>query len=468
MMKRVLLAALLSIVSTCVSTHAQNLCPNGIKSDKLVCLVPQVFGTSGFVLSGGSGPPPLVGSFNGNSLTPLNSAIAAQSVLLSSASPSSGITFSFNPATKLFTPSTDSFGPIYGERAETIGKYRLFLGAGYQYFAFSSLDGTNLKLLPEVFTQPDTPFSSTRTCSVNGDSTTDCAFIRDVVTVKNRIDLKVHQVVAFITFGLTNRIDISAAIPMENIRMSIVSDATIIDNSGSGFHAFNTRPGCGSATTNCLNQTFSNFATASGIGDITLRVKGTAWKGERAALAIGTEVRLPTGDSQNFLGAGAPGVKPFVVWSYRSRVSPHLGAGFEANGSSRVAGDITTGSKERLPGQFFYTAGADVWLTKRFSAAFDLVGQTVFQSQRLIATKYTELGACILPYPTCTDPPVKTPNVDSNLSQSTGTFNVLNASAGAKLRLFSNLLFTGNVIFKTNDGGLRAKTIPMGELSYTF
>src|SRR5260370_22751770 len=269
------------------------------------------------------------------------------------------------------------------------------------------------------------------------------------------------------TLGITNGVDVSVAIPIQEVKMSIVSDATIIDNSGSGTHAFNTRPGCGSVVnmTNCLNQSFSNTSGASGIGDIVLRVKGAVWKGERAGLAIGTDVRLPTGDSLNFLGAGAVGVKPFVVWSYRARVAPHFGAGFEANGSSRVAGDISTGSKERLPGQFTYSAGADVWLNKRVTAAFDVLGQTVFQSQRLIATKYTELGACIIAYPNCTDPPVKTPNMDPDLAQSTRNINVLNASVGFKLKLVANLLATADVLFKTNNRGTRSQTIPMRELA---
>jgi hypothetical protein len=468
-----LLIALSCLIAAPTIGMAQNLCPaTSTPSTKLICIVPQVFGTNGFVLPGGSGPPQLVGSFDGNSLTPLNSAIAVQSVLLPLASPSSGITYSWDPAAKTFSPSTDSFGPIYGERADTIGKYHLFLGVGYQYLAFSSMDGNNLKSLPEVFTQPDTPLDPTTTpittCSVSGNNTGACAFIRDVVTVANRVDYKVQEVTTFMTFGLTNRIDISVAIPIEDVKMSITSNATIVDNSGSGFHAFNTRPGCGSPTTNCLNQLFSNSGGATGIGDITVRLKGTVWKGERSGLALGADISIPTGDSLNFLGSGAAGVKPFIVWSYRARVSPHLGAGFEANGSSRIAGDITVGSKERLPSQLVYSAGADVWLTKRITAAFDLIGQSVFQTQRLLKTQYTELGACLQAYPSCSGPPFATPNVDPNINQSTGNINVLNASAGLKVKLASNLLFTGNAVFKTNGAGLRARVIPMGEISYTF
>ena len=470
-MKKPSLLLALTLVVIPAIMMGQSVCPtttSGTSTTKLICLVPQVFGPSGLSLP--AGPPQFQNNFANNSLAPLNSAIARQSILLPLVSPSSGITYSWDPSVKVFAPTTDSFGPIYGERADTIGKNRLFLGVSYQYFALSSMDGTSLKILPEVFTQPDMTISvnnvnescSTAGTAARGSNVGDCAFIRDVVKVNNRIDLKVNQVVAFMTFGLTNRIDLSVAIPIEDIRMGIVSKATVVDNSNSGFHAFL----CGQNT--CPNQSFTSSGHASGIGDITIRAKGTAWKGERAALAIGTDIRIPTGDSLNFLGSGAAGVKPFVVWSYRARVAPHFGAGFESNGSSQVAGDISTGARERLAGQFTYAAGADVWLNKRITVAFDLVGQLVFQGQRLSVGKFTELGACKDPYPDCVDTNIAPPNTDNNLTSATGNFNVLNASVGLKAKLASNLMFTGNVVFKTNDSGLRSKAIPMGELSYTF
>jgi len=469
MQKRLIL--LLGVILSASLANAQSICPPGVKSDKLVCLVPQIFGSNGFILPGGSGPPQLVNSFANNSLGPLNSAIASQSILLNLASPSSGITYAWDRVANTYSPTTESFGSVYGNRAENIEKYKTFLGLGYQHFSFSNLDGSNLKHLPEVFTQPDTlfdPNNPASVCSVNGNNTGQCAFIRDVVRVDNRIDLKVNQVVTFITFGLTNRIDLSAAIPIENVRMSAVSNATIVDNSGSPFHAFAQRPDCGSATTNCLNQSFSSASRASGIGDITFRVKGTVWKGEKAGLALGTDIRVPTGDALNFLGAGAAGVKPFVVWSYRRRISPHAGAGFQINGSSSVIGNIATGSKERLPSQFDYTAGADVWITKRITAAFDLTGQTLFQSQRLTRSTFTELGACLQAYPGCFGPPFAPANVDANVIQSTANLNILNTSVGFKMKLVSNLLFVGNFVLKMNDSGLRANAIPLAEISYTF
>jgi hypothetical protein len=480
MLRTSLVVAMCGFLFTTAGARAQNVCATSISS-RLVCKVPEVYGPTGLVLPAGVGPPALVGSFNGNNLSPLNTAVATQSVLLSLASPAAGIVYAYDPTTQIFAPSTDSFGPVFGERADTVGKHRFFVGESYQYFNFSSLDGSDLKHLPQVFTQPDTPLSdgSGRICSTTGDSVGGCSFIRDVVTVDTRVDLKIHQAVTFLTFGITDRVDVSMAIPLESVRFAITSNATIVDNSGSRTHSFALRPGCGSIadSTNCTNQSFPTAggeAGKAGIGDLVFRAKGTVWRGEHAALAVGGDVRMPTGDSLNFLGSGAWGFRPFAVWSYRSRISPHLGGGYQVNGNSKLVGDLSTASEARLPRQFTYSAGADAWLTKRITAAFDFVGQTVFNTQRLIPTNFTELGACVYNngniYPDCNPPDASfaPPKVHANVAQSTANVNALNASLGVKLKLVSTLLFTGNATFKINSDGLRARVVPMAELSFTF
>lgn len=466
MLRHPLLTALLSYgFLTCTIANAQNLCPTGTNNVKLICLLNQNIDLSTTSSQAGGSVVPFTGNFAG-SFSPLNAAIGRQSALLPLASPSSGITFSWNPVAKTFASSTDSYGPILGERAETIGKGRVFLGFSYQYFKFDALDGVNLKNMPVVLTQPDSvsPEDPSRTCSINGDSIdTACGYIRDVIRTDNRIDLKVHQFTTYVAYGLTNRIDVSVAIPIENVRMGISSEATIAPNSQSFVHVFVPHGNC---VDPCFQRSFSNTGNASGIGDITLRVKGTAWKGERAGLALGVDVRVPTGDQLDFLGAGAAGFKPFVNLSYRARISPHAVVGYEINGSSVVAGDVTTSRKERLPSQLTYAAGADVWLTKRLSAAFDFVGQEVFQAQRSSVGTFTEPAEC-------TDSNcnafIDPPNVDQALLLRAGSYNATSASIGAKVRPFSGLLLTGNVLIRLNDNtGLRAKYVPLVGVSYTF
>ncbi len=467
-------AVLFTIVLAGGVARAQNLCPPGVVSDKLICLIPQAYGPNGLTLAAGvtfpSGTSPQF-DFASGSLRPVNAAIGSQATILPLASPSSGITFTWDAAAKVFAPSGGSLGPVVGERAETIGKNKVFVAFDYQFFKFDRFDGIGMKNLPVVFAQPDNSTALPgQTCSVNGiptASTGQCAFIRDVVTINNRLDLRVHQFITVVTFGLTNRIDVSTVIPIENVRMGISSNATIVNLSNSPFHAFANRPGCGTATTNCLNQQFSSVRIASGIGDMTMRVKAMAWKGERAALALGADIRFPSGDVQNFLGAGAAGIKPFVAWSRAARISPHVLVGYQVNGSSVLVGDISTGSKERLPGELDYSGGVDVWITKRITAAFDLVGQQVFQARRLSRTTFTEPGACTQAYPSCAAPFVPA-NTDPALAQATGAFNITNVSVGGKWKPFSSFLITGNVLIKVNDGGLRSSVVPLVGISYTF
>jgi hypothetical protein len=471
MIKHSLFAVVFFVVLSCATAAAQNLCPAGVASDKLICVIPQAFGPNGLQLQGS-----FQNSFVGSSLKPLTSAIARQAVLLPLASPSSGITFIWDPVAKVPVPSPGSFGPILSDRAETIGKYKLFVSFDYQYLKFGSLDGVDLNGLPEVFTQPNDSVNAPpgQTCSAlpNGSNTGLCAFIRDVVKVNSRVDLKIHEFTTFVTFGVTNRIDVSIAMPIRNVRLGIFSNASIVDISTTGRLSFPSRTGCGEGGTNCLNQPFSNSRTASGVADMTLRVKGTAWKGERAAVALGAEIRLPTGDALNFLGSGTAGFKPFVVWSLSGRISPHALVGYEVNGSSVIAGDVSTGTRERLPSQFTYSGGADIQVTKWFTAAFDLLGQQVFEAQRLVRTNFTELAACTPtadPFsPTCPFGAGNVGNVDPNLSQLAGTFNITSISVGGKLRPFSNLLLTGNALLKVNSGGLRSSVIPLLGISYTF
>src|SRR5438876_10750085 len=130
-------------------------------------------------------------------------------------------------------------------------------------------------------------------------------------------------------------------IPIENIRMAASSTATIVNNSHSNVHSFSCTSTSGGVIVPCLVNSFSSVRSVSGIGDITFRVKAKAWQSEneRGGLALGVDVRTPTGDDLNFLGAGTYGVRPFIVWSYRWRIAPHWSVGYQMNGDSLVAGD---------------------------------------------------------------------------------------------------------------------------------
>ena len=64
----------------------------------------------------------------------------------------SGFTYELDPTLGVFNRTTESFGPILAERAETIGANRTSLGVAFQRFSFDTIEGLALDRIPSVFT----------------------------------------------------------------------------------------------------------------------------------------------------------------------------------------------------------------------------------------------------------------------------------------------------------------------------
>jgi hypothetical protein len=505
------------------SAFAQGPCSMPNSGSKLGCVIPQEYGTGSafeeILYPVGGHPFHFVSDFT-STLKPLTEDIGRQTNLLPLASPSSGFTLTYDPSLKTFVTSTDSLGPILGERAETVGRHRLFIGFSYQYFNFNRIDGVNLHNFPAVLTHTDDSFDNSPqppappapvTCSITTTNNLNgCAFVRDRIDTVNSINLKVNQYTSYVTFGLTNRIDVSVVIPVENVSMDLTSQDTIVPGTngfivpalGSPdatahnqnltntngppyfFHLFkncpNTSPASGLAglDASCLNHTFPDFSftgsgsvsqnSATGISDVIARVKWNAWDGERAGVAVGMDVRFPTGDAVNYLGSGSYGFKPFAVFSYRARISPHVLVGFEWNTESITGGDLTTGVKGSIPNDFVYTVGADARITRWLTGDFDIVGQRVLGTDTVSITSQQFLANC----GTCTaNPNPNTETLPSLATHPNSTYNITNASMGIKARPFpklSRLVFTANVLVRLDDGGLRSNASPLFGVGYTF
>jgi hypothetical protein len=515
MLNRAFWIAVVLGVCLAPNAEAQAPCSSGA-SNKPACAIFNVYGPGGL---GNGGALADVDNHNGHfeasflsNLDALNSSIGSQLGVLPLVSPSSGISLSLDKSLGILVPSDYNLGPILSERAGTVGRHKLLFGFAYQHFDFNTLDGSSLKNLPVVFTHVGFPLSAGpqagQRCSVQSSALfTDagpagpqnqlaCSFVRDTIVTRNNIGLHFNQFTPYLSFGLTSRLDVSVAIPIVSVRMGVTSVANIHNNGSDSFHQFNA-PGTTTICepNPCLNQTFSDSAGGTGIGDVTVRVKYALWNGERAGLAVGTDIRFPTGDALSFQGSGAYGVRPFGAFSFSplKRLSTHLNGGYEWNGESILAGNITLGTptKANLPGQFFYSAGAEVALSKRVSAAFDYLGQVFFSAPRIRQSTYQELPACLTPPPS---PNVQAPQstppftgipptgfnscpaspgfaatgaIDQNFQSFTGTYSTSNAALGLRFRPFGHFLITANAVIKLNDAGLRSPVVPLVGISYT-
>jgi hypothetical protein len=431
-----LLAAVIALASP-ATVRAQD--------GKLAFLIPNLYGPSGLIVNSeallpdGSTHSAHFNSAFQAEFTQFNISLASQLASVPLPSPASGFTYELDPALGVFKRSTQSFGPILAERAETIGKKKFSLGFNYQYFTFDTIEGVDLGNVPAVFTH-DNP-------AVGGRS--------DVVTTANAIDLKVGQFTAFLSYGLADGVDISAALPFVKVDMGVASQATVqrigtASSPATHFFRDPAAPGVFGTT-----KTFSQSGSASGIGDVVGRLKARLVKSGAAGVAIGADVRFPTGDELDLLGSGAWGVKPFVVLSVSKKVlSPHLNVGYQWNGKSVLAGDVRTGEKKSLPNQILYDGGVDIGVTSKITLALDVLGRRVLKSPRLQTETFHALQGGL------TFPSIHFVQ-DAN-------FNVTSGAAGIKVNAGGRLLLDFNVLFKLDDSGLRDKVTPLLGFEYSF
>jgi hypothetical protein len=174
----------------------------------------------------------------------------------------------------------------------------------------------------------------------------------------------------------------------------------------------------------------------------------------RAGIAVGVEARLPTGEQENLLGSGAFGAKAFgAISTTYGRFAPHVNLGYQWNGRSVLAGDVSTGIKGDLPDDISYGIGADIGIEKRLSVAFDVLGRHSPDAPRLASSTFVSAAS---------------PETFHDIAFSVGSLNVVNGAFGLKANVAGTMLVTFNLQFKLNDAGVRSKVTPLVGIEYGF
>ena len=213
------------------------------------------------------------------------------------ATSSGGFVYRLNPELGTVERATESFGGFFVERALTPGHGRAAFGVSGSTSGFDSLDGHDLLdgsfvTIANRFTDESAPFDT------------------ESLTLRMRSS----SMTVFASVGISDRFEIGAAVPF--LRFTLEGQRVNVYYGNSFEQA--------SAT-----------ATASGIGDAALRAKYTVAAARSGGFAIAGEVRLPTGDEENLLGAGSVAVRVMGIGSFeRSRLSLHGNAGLVRGGIS--------------------------------------------------------------------------------------------------------------------------------------
>jgi hypothetical protein len=439
---RVSIVTVVTLLASASPAHAQDPYNVTVNVTELSRIFTELYGPDGLVvnslasLAGGVSHSAHFNSGFESEFSQFGTALTGQIVSLPLPAPASGFTYQFDPGLGVFTRSTSSFGPILAERADTIGARRVSIGFAYQRLAFDSIENIDLQSVPAVFTHDNAELRGGR---------------EDVITTVNSIDSEVSRSAAFITYGVTNDLDVSIAVPYITTDIVVTSDATVrrIGTTVPEIHFFR-------AVDDSIGdrRIYTAFGHASGIGDITIRMKQAIKKSPRNGIALGLDLRLPTGDENNLLGTGAPAVQPFAAWSATyGTFAPHINLGYQWNGSSTLAGDIEAGVSEDLPDVAVYALGAVVAIHPRVTLALDVLGRYIIDSPRVRLEDFVALdGHSVYP----------------NIAFDTGSINELSSAVGLKINVAGRLLLNTNLLMRLNSEGLRDKISPLVGVEYAF
>ena len=326
------------------------------------------------------------------------------------ATASSGFLYRLNPELGTVERATESFGGFFVERALTPGNGHASFGVSTSTASFDRFDGRDLRdgalvTIANQFRDEATPFD----------------------TESLILHLRSSVMTLFGSVGIGNRVEIGAAVPLVQLTL----DGQRINNYRGSM----------------LIQASGN-ATASGLADIAIRGKANLVAVRNGGVAVAGEVRLPTGDAANLLGAG--------------------------KASLRIMG---IGSLEHGP---FALHGNAAFVTGGISSEYDFGGAVsiavdprVTLSGETLVRRVTELHSLVLvsaPHPTLRGNPSQgiAPVDTFRLAPSLGAETLAGVVTGIKWNVTRTLVIGGHLNWPLSRGGLTAPLTPTVALEYAF
>ena len=298
--------------------------------------------------------------------------------------------------------TSDSFGPAFVERSLTAGAMRVTFGTAFQEARFNTIDNRSL---------------SDGTLVATASRLTGEAAPFDVETVAIR--LHTRSVTLSTNVGVTDQLDVSAALPLVRLMLSGERVDTLR----------------GTSVTQAIAR-----VDASGVGDLVIRAKYNALRSGGTGVAIGAEARLPTGAEENLLGAGEFSLEPRLIGSAEyGRVSAHTELGYSFGGLSR---------------EFDYAGAVAVAASSRVTFIAEMLGRRLESGGRITET--------VAPHPRL---------VGVETIRLTGvpeaTYRAL-AVGSLKWNIADTWLVSASVLRPLTSTGLTATVIPSVAVEYSF
>jgi len=172
--------------------------------------------------------------------------------------------YRYNPALSIFERSTNMLGPMFAERALTIGKGNLNFNIGYAYVGFDDINGSSLD---QLTTSPGFFFTNQG----------------DAAQLHTRLNVQTHVFAPTVRYGLSDNLDLSLIFPILNTSLQIrnttiavanqitpnlgdLSDFSTLSTNVSNLRYVQTTP-------RVVGQAIRSSQNATGLGDIIIRSK---------------------------------------------------------------------------------------------------------------------------------------------------------------------------------------------------
>jgi hypothetical protein len=256
-----------------------------------------------------------------------------------------------------------SLGPLFAERADTLGKGRfdfqvVWSNANYKKFNGQKLSSLSANVPPTA--GPGTPPGSPG--------------LDEQLQINLNVEVVTNFVGFFGTYGITDHWDVNLLIPLVHNKIKAKSKATMLDANGvpctqggncSGIYVINgTAPDTGDPSKDSASE------DKTGIGDILLRTKYNFLKNHEIVPDLGVRggISFPSGNDKNFMGVGEFKFEGLAVASkyYSSpigMIGPHVNTGI-----------VLVNNKSEL-NLFTYVAGFDLAPIPVFAFSLDLLGR---------------------------------------------------------------------------------------------
>ena len=277
---------------------------------------------------GPGGPPGILSGFGLQAVQQFGGNVADFPAI----STAPGLTFRYDPGTQFFERASTSLGPVFVERARTVGRGRFEFGFSYLYINYTTLNGDD----------------------IDGFSPSSDLSNPDFRPTIDKLDLSFHLVPFFATYGITDRWDVNILFPL-------------IASSFNGRVRLSTGSG--------LDLTFAEEDDSVGGGDIFLRTKYRLYSLDGFNLAVGSALRFPAGDEDESEGKGTI-FEPFVAVSQEyGRFDLHLQTGIEVNF------DDSDRSRVR------YAGGVAADLIEQLALTIDIIGSSNLKTDRFVGSQ---------------------------------------------------------------------------------